>query len=361
MQSLLQRKVWLSTATTILALAPLPGYAALLVGNTSGNNVVAFDEISGDYLGEFISAGSGLDTPDAFVYGPDGNLYISSGTTPENSGIFRFDGKTGAFIDQFATGGGLYRPYGLAFGPDDNLYVSSFLTDKILRYKASTGEFVDVFAAGNNGADPEGLNGPNGLLFGPDGYLYVTTQGSVAVKGQADFSFGYESQILRYDISTGIGEVFADQPDPDPDSFGFVSFLGMAIGPQDGTLYVSDYANGIRRYDFITGEPLEPVSTNFTGTSPSENFMGSLTFDEKGNLYTVGFDINTEAGSILKFDESSLASMPEFTLLANNAPQLRRPIGVLATSTVDIPEPSFMLGFVALAGGWLSTRRRQTG
>lgn len=337
----------LPVAATLLSLSALPASAAtLLIGNTNGNNVVAYDDISGRFQGQFILPDAGLENPDALVFGPDGNLYISSGTRPETSAIFRFDGRTGAFIDRFATGGGLFRPYGLAFGPDTNLYVSSFLSDEILRYNGLTGEFIDVFAAGNGGADPEGLNGPNGLLFGPDGKLYVTTQGSVAVNGEAVFSFGYESQILRYDIETGAGEVFADQPTPTPDSLGFVSFLGLAIGPKDQNLYVSDFANGIRRYDFETGQLLDLFSTNYTGTSPSNNFIGSLAFGPTGDLFTVGFSRSSSVGSILQYDGSTFAS----SLFVKDDPSLKRPIGVLV-SPVDIPEPSIVLGLALVAAG----------
>ncbi|NJK28522.1 MAG: PEP-CTERM sorting domain-containing protein, partial [Coleofasciculaceae cyanobacterium SM2_3_26] len=261
-----------------LVLAPLAALgigvseaqAILLVGNTRlsedgnrGFNVVGFDEDTGVFLGEFIAAGSGgLSNPDDLTFGPDGNLYISSGDTLENSAILRFDGFTGEFIDIFATSDTLRRPYGNAFGPDGNLYVSSFLSDEILRFNGTTGEFIDVFATGNGLAG--GLNGPNDLLFAPDGSLLVTTQGSVATNGVANFP-GLPSQILKFDLATGMSTVFADQPVPTPESFGFVSFLGLALGG-DGNLYTSDFANGIRVYD-LAGTLLETRSTNFTGTN----------------------------------------------------------------------------------------------
>ncbi|NER83641.1 MAG: hypothetical protein F6K42_29665 [Leptolyngbya sp. SIO1D8] len=168
-----------------------PTSAAVLIGNTEGNNIVEFDEKTGEFLGEFVSPFDDFVSPDTLIYGPDNHLYVSSGTNPDNSAVYRFNANTGALIDQFATGGGLFRPYGLAFGPDGNLYVSSFLSDEILRYDGITGDFIDVFATSDG--SPNGLNGPNGLLFGPDGGLYVTTQGSVAANGQPDFSAGFPS------------------------------------------------------------------------------------------------------------------------------------------------------------------------
>lgn len=328
--------------------------AALLIGNTDGNNIVSFDEISGEFLGEFIGSSDGLDRPDTLLFGPDGNLYISSGTTPANSGIFRF-APDGTFLDIFAAGNGMFRPYGIAFGPDQNLYVSSFLSDQILRYDGITGDFIDVFAAGD-GTTPTGLNGPNGLIFGPDNRLYVTTQGSVATNGVPDFTPGFPSLVLSYDITTGAGEVFANQPDPDPESFGFVSFLGMAFGPNDGNLYISDFANSIRRYDFATGTLLDSFSTNYTGTIPSNNFIGSLAFDAEGDLFTVGFDFtNNNVGSILKYDGTTF----ERSLVVNASPELQRPIGLLFTPE-EVPEPAAILGFLVFAGGLYATRRQLT-
>ncbi|MBD2043118.1 hypothetical protein [Microcoleus sp. FACHB-672] len=327
----------------------------LLVGNSRGNNVQRVDAKTGEILGEFIPANSGgLFAPDTLIYGPDGNadgiqdLYISSGDKPATSQeqgasvVLRYDGVTGEFIDVFVgdnpntpdvdESGGLHRPYGLAFGEDRDLYVSSFLTDRILRYNSTTGQFIDVFATGN--AQAGGLNGPNGLLFAPDGNLYVTTQGSVAREGEPDFSAGLPSQVLRFNVQSRQSEVFASPATP-PDGAGFVSLLGMAIGPKDGDLYVSDFANDIRRYDLETRELVKVLPTNYTGTSPSQNFTGSLAFSPNSNLFTVGFDYGEGAnnrGAILRYEAENGNSLPSS---GNNgaifvAPNddLVRPIGI---------------------------------
>ena len=333
----------LSLIALLNVLAALPAKAAVLIGNTQGDNIVEFDESTGQFLGEFIAPFEGFESPDTLTYGPDGNLYISSGTTRENSAIYRFDSQTGGLIDKFASGGDLFRPYGVAFGPDKLLYVSSFRSDEILRYDSTTGDFVDVFAQ-RDGTDA-GLNGPNGLLFGPDGDLYVTTQGSVADE-EGNLEFAFSRQVLRYDIETKESEVFA-RPDPFPTSFGFVSLLGLAVGPEDGDLYVSDFANGIRRYDFATGEELDVLDTNYTETNPSSNFIGNLAFGPEDNdLYTVGFDTETTIGSLLKFD------VPEGnrTLIADKAPELQRSIGLLfkadSASGASVPEPGAFAGLL---------------
>ncbi|XXF79922.1 hypothetical protein P2318_09290 [Myxococcaceae bacterium GXIMD 01537] len=310
----------------------------LIVGNTQADNVVVFDEETGTFLATLIPAGTGgLKAPDAMVFGPDGNLYVSSGDTLETSAVLRFNPRTGAFIDVFASGGGLLRPYGLAFGADGNLYVSSFLTDQILRFNATTGAFVDVFASGTGVAG--GLNGPNQLVFGPNGLLYVTTEGSVAVGGQATFP-GLPSQVLRYNPLTRASEVFADQPQPFPGA-SFVSLLGLAFGPDcdvaDGAcdLFVSDFANGIRRYDVATRQLEATMETNYLGAA-TRNALGAITFGANDQLYTVGFDTAPQSGApgaLLRFNGQNNQPLPATgksgALFVEPTRNLARPIGVL--------------------------------
>ncbi len=348
----------LTSTISGVTLAPT-AQAALLIGNTRANNVAIFDEQTGRYGGEFIAAGTGgLTDPDDLTFGPDGNLYVSSGTSTSGA-ILKFDGKTGAFLGRFDQGGSLLRPYGSAFGPDGKLYVASFRSDQILRYDATTGAFLDVFATGTKTAN--GLNGPNDLLFGPDGNLYVTTQGSVA-DGKGGIDFRFDSQVLKYDITTGAATVFVPQPTPLPDSFNFVSFLGLAIGPQ-GELVTSDFANGIRSYDFATGTLLRTLPTNFTGTTPSNNFIGGVTFDPNDRLYTVGFDFTqSNQGAILRFDGVTGSPLPATgqsgSTFVAATPLLNRSVGI-TYSPLTVPEPSVAIGFLAL-GLWGISRRTTT-
>ena len=332
-----------------------------LVGNTRGNNILLFDFASDSLLlGEFISAQTGLlNDPDTLLYGPDANgdglkdLYVTSGSDLETSSILRFDGGSGVFIDTFVGDdpttsinetGGLLRPYELAFGPDGNLYVSSFLSDQILRYDGQTGAFIDVFAEGNG--EPGGLNGPNGLLFVGD-ELYVTTQGSIATEDPdtgevvASFAAGLPSQILRYDsLEAGSAPKVFAAPDPSPDSFGFVSLLGMEVGPNDGDLYVSDFAGDVLRLDLESGELLERLATNYTTDStPSNNFVGNLAFSAEGDLLVVGFDVSTEEGAVLTFDgEPNGSPKAPLELLVPPTAELARPIGI--TFMDHTPEPT---------------------
>jgi hypothetical protein len=328
-----------ATATAEQELNLTPLVPRVLVGNSRGNNVVAYAQATGLSLGEFIPAGrGGLNDPDDLAIGPDGKLYVSSGHDPETSAILRFDRRTGAFIDVFASGHGLHRPYGMVFGPDGLLYVSSFRSDQLLRFDATTGEFVDVFATGDGA--PGGLNGPNGLVFGPDGKLYASTEGSV----RGEFP-GLPSEVLRFDVTTGVSSVFIAQPTPSPSSFGFVSLLGLELGPTCnlpliGTcdLFVSDFANDVRRYDLRTGALKATLDTNYTGTIPSGNFVGGLSFGLAGRLFVAGFDLAAEGnpGALLRYDGIFNRPLPRFgnsgALYVSPTPTLARPIGVLAVN-----------------------------
>ncbi|WP_164016903.1 NHL repeat-containing protein [Pyxidicoccus trucidator] len=319
------------------------GRGVLLIGNSRADNVVRFDARTGEFLGDFIEddGPAGLIAPDALVFNQGGDLFVSSGDTTENSAIVRYDGQTGEFLTVFAVARSLVRPTGLAFGPDDRLYVSSLLTDRILRFDAETGSFIDVFATGNGA--PGGLNGPNALAFDRAGRLYVSTQGSVAVDGQPTFP-GLPSQVLRFDIATGQSEVFIDQPELSPAGLGYIRLLGLAFGPDcersggECDLFVSDFANDIRRHDLESGALEATLSTNYSGTVPAGNNLGGLAFDDEGRLYSVGFD-NTQGGelrgALLRFDGRTNAPLPSSgntgAVFVPPTGELVRPIGITFT------------------------------
>ncbi|PSB34678.1 PEP-CTERM sorting domain-containing protein [Stenomitos frigidus] len=364
---------------TLIGFAAAKADAALLIGNSESNTIIIFDESTGTFQGNFVTPGlGGLRAPDDLTIGPDGNVYVSSGgnsglnlfdpTYPQDSAVLRFS-PIGEFLGVAASGSGLIRPYGNAFGPDGSLFVSSFRTNEILRYDGTTGAFLGVFASDHNGGfgTLNGLNGPNGLLFAPDGSLYVTTEGTANdVKG--DLAFAYASQVLRYTpeqvaglASTATPSVFIDQPDLLPETPGFISLLGLALAPSEDSLYVSDFAGGIRQYD-LADSLLSVISTNYTGTIPSSNFVGSLTFgsgDNSENLYAIGFDTtNKNIGSVLAYaDAEGSAATFSGALFTNSS--LERPIGVVATNAAGVPEPSTVAGLLLGLGGLGVARLRQ--
>lgn len=334
-------------ALVTFALAPDSRAADLLVGNTETRDVVRYDAHTGEYRGVFIPVGTGgLLSPDDLLLGPDGLLYLTSGShdaTP-GQGVLRFDPRTGKFIDHFTKfpdgRNRFIRPYGAAFGPDGHLYVASFRTDEILRFDGLTGDFIDVFARGSGQAD--GLNGPNDLLFTPAGRLLVTTQGSVAARdGTGDIAYRFPSQILDYDPATGAHRVFATpgaRDDTDPPS-GFSSLLGLA-GASDGTgILVTDFANGLLHFSFA-GELL-----SVTPTRIGANHAGNLAL-HAGQIYVPVFDAKTLDGAILRLPEptaspsttpASDASPSTVKPWVNDPRHLRRPVGIFLNAPAPRP------------------------
>ncbi|MFJ7509721.1 hypothetical protein ACIQW7_09705 [Peribacillus simplex] len=144
-----------------------------------------YNGTTGVFLGNLNHSGfSGQFHPRAVVIGPDHLLYVSVRNIPQPEGgsVLRFNPKTGEFLGVFIesnTVNDLNRPEGLVFGPDGNLYITSFRrdasdTDKILIFDGDTGKFldkIDLDVVGHPRAFAQAL------LFGPDGKLFVPITG----------------------------------------------------------------------------------------------------------------------------------------------------------------------------------------
>ena len=77
-------------------------------------------------------------------------------------GVFRYNGVTGAFIDQFAAFPDNTYPVDFAFGLNGNLYVvSQGIVSGVLRFDGHTGSFIDYFIPDGRG----GVSNPFGIAF----------------------------------------------------------------------------------------------------------------------------------------------------------------------------------------------------
>ncbi|MEE8156397.1 MAG: hypothetical protein V3T53_15690 [Phycisphaerales bacterium] len=167
------------------------GVPDLYVLNNSGNNrVLWYDGITGAFGGLFINANAGgnYNSAEFMAFGPDitndgvPELY---GTSQANGIIFRFNGATGAYIDQFLNGGaGYFTGRDLRFHTDGKLYICNGAGgDSIVRFNGQTGQEAEVFVTAGNG----GLSNPHGLAFGPDrngdgaADLFVASQANASV------------------------------------------------------------------------------------------------------------------------------------------------------------------------------------
>ena len=202
----------------------------LFVAEYDNHSILRYEAHTGAYVDEFVSKHSGgLKEPQFLVIGPqDGDLYVGSGHFGGPlKAVLRFDGATGAFKGEFTKGGELHSVHGVIYGPDGNLYVGDHVLHanqtprgRILRFQGTTGAFIDEFVPFSSG----GLKHPFGMLFAPDR------------RGKLDlYVADGPGNVLRYDGTTGafISEFV-------PLHSGGLDFpLGLAIGP-DGCLHVAD-------------------------------------------------------------------------------------------------------------------------
>lgn len=144
--------------------------------------------------------------PRGVVFGPDGLLYVSvfDINDPLKGWVLRFDPKKRKFLDVFIKSddvNNLHRPEGLVFGPDGNLYITSFRrdasdTDKILIFDGDTGKFldkIDLYVVGQPRAFAQAL------LFGPDGKLFVPITGDGPDTGSVR-RYSVHHHHKRYDV-----------------------------------------------------------------------------------------------------------------------------------------------------------------
>jgi DNA-binding beta-propeller fold protein YncE len=155
--------------------------------------------------------------PRGVVVGPDGLLYVSNFrdlNTGLGGHVLRFDPETGDFKGVFidSTGGvnELNRPEGLVFGPDGNLYITSFRadatdSDKILIFQGPEGVNPDAYVGR---IDLDLVGQPRAfaqaLLFGPEGFLFVPISGNGPDTGA----------VRRYNVDTKIFNLFVPPGGP---------------------------------------------------------------------------------------------------------------------------------------------------
>jgi streptogramin lyase len=126
------------------------------------NQVLRYNGSTGAFLDVFATGGD--NGPIDLAFGPDRNLYVLDSSSTELS-VLRFNGLTGAFIDVFVSKfpGGTDGS-SLVFGPDSDLYVTTgFLGDSVQRFNGSTGQSLGAFVPSGTG----GLATAAGLIFTP--------------------------------------------------------------------------------------------------------------------------------------------------------------------------------------------------
>ncbi len=215
-----------------------------VLNNSSTNRVVWFDGITGAFQGVFIDANAGgsYNSAEFMVFGPDAThdgvpeLY---GTSAANGIVFRFNGATGQYIDQFVAHGaaGLVGGRDLVFHTDGKLYIANGSGNSIVRVNGLTGLEAEVFVAAGSG----GLSNPHGMTFGPDANgdgaadLFVASQANASVI----LYDGVTGDLIRVFVQPGAGDL---------DAAASVLFLDDSVpcpwdcsGGGDGTVGISDF------------------------------------------------------------------------------------------------------------------------
>ncbi|MEH7332064.1 hypothetical protein V7161_05460 [Neobacillus drentensis] len=185
------------------------------MGVDTPGEVRMYDGTTGVFRGNLSHPGFNPFHPRGLVFGPDGLLYVSAFDPSEGENglrgwVLRFDLKSGEFEVFIKSDdvNNLHRPEGLVFGPDGNLYVTSFKnlndpndTDKILIFDGQTGKFldkIDLYAPGQARAFAQAL------LFGPNGKLYVPITGPSDDKpdGTSVPAGEFTGSVRRYNVDS---------------------------------------------------------------------------------------------------------------------------------------------------------------
>ena len=238
----------------------------LLVSSRFANNIFRYDAKSGAFKNVF-ATGNGLLNPNGIAIGPDGNLFAGLG---DQGAILRLNGQTGAFIDRFVsdTSGTFRGCRGLTFGVDGTLFVADGPDDRILKYDGLTGASLGVAAQ-----SPD-MRGPVGLAVATDGTLYVG--------GALDNAIHVYKNGQQLRVCTG-----GSHP----------SITGVELGP-DGLLYAATAGgNTILRY--------RPDTCEYLGVFASAgSTLIYMIFDADNNLIASSFS----ESSVLRIDRSGKAS-----------------------------------------------------
>ncbi|MEZ6122866.1 MAG: PKD domain-containing protein [Planctomycetaceae bacterium] len=170
----------------------------LYVANRGGNGVLRYDGITGALDASFNVAG--ISGTEDLTFGPDGNLYVGS-----TSGVIRVNATTGATSTFIANGtGGLTLAAGLEFGPDGNLYVADQDANVIRRYDGVTGAYIDDYASG--------IAGPAFLEFTADLRVTVTNSNQ-----SPTIATNTGATVLEGSTGNVITTAMLNEGDPDDD------------------------------------------------------------------------------------------------------------------------------------------------
>ena len=215
----------------------------------------------------------------------DGSIYFSDIPFGKDKGmILRFDPKTGEII-VFTEDS--YKSNGLAFDADGHLIAaegSDYGGRQISRWDVETGERTTVA----DNYEGKKFNAPNDLVIDSQGRIYFSDPRYLGAETRDLDYFA----IFRVDKDGTVVEVTREVSKPN----------GVALSPDEKTLYVADHDNGSEKVDDPTAPPATPgpMKVYAFPLGPDGLVSGErktlvdfgdqsgcdgMTVDDKGNIY----------------------------------------------------------------------------
>ncbi len=278
---------------------PSAAHDVLYVGDGSNNSIQSFDAQTGASLGTFVprSAG-GLHGPRGMVFDSAGDLLVADQNVnlPIDGKVLKYSGGTGSPQGPVVNQNDHHAPFdprGMVLR-GNVLYVASFTgatspDGEVDRYDATSGKFLGAFSS------PPGWTGqfnPRGVVFGPDGGLYVSA---------FDSSSPLTGAVVRYDVGTGVGTIFAANTGRAPDLH---RPEGLTFGP-DGRLYVTGFradATDTDKIVIINASGAEVDSIALDAVGQARSFGQALLFGPGGHLFVPITGLGSDTGAVRSYD-----------------------------------------------------------
>ena len=233
----------------------------VFVSSRNGHAVKLYDLATGNYIKDFVPAGSGgLLFPQELLWHPDGYLLVVG---RGNSAIKKYDGETGAYLGNFTTGYALDNPTKTTIWKDSLIYVSQWgvSQNKIARFNLKTGVFVDEFTK-------MGIANGDGHDWDAFDNLYV-----------AQFFDGQNGRVMKFDTDGNFIGIFVS-------STILQGPVNLWFNDDKSSLFVVDWTLGqVLKFNGISGAF---QSILISGLANTEGF----TFDNQGNLYVCDWSDN---------------------------------------------------------------------
>ena len=323
-----------SIALTIAAISSttLPVQAALLVSSSGDNSIKQYDELTGAYIRDFVTSGSGgLLNPQGLTLGPNGNLFVVSGT----GSIKEYSGISGEYVKDFASSregltftddGSLFGTTGRIPGADAGFGQENTLSSGLLQYNGTTGKFIGSITTAIAPTTAGSIPVAQDVVFGgPDNTLFVSLS-------SARFNSGF---ISEYDPVTGT-VIGRDYTVSDP-SVTNINPNGLAIN--DNFLFYTE-SSSVGRYDLVN-RIIDPLFVDRNSGGLSQGI--DVAIGGNGNLFVS----DSISNSIKQYDGGTGDFLGDF--ITSGSGGLSSPT-YLTTANVPVPEPSSVLGLATLGG-----------